>query len=330
MNMVAHASFNLVAVAAVVVPPAGPRAPESGSEMTTEMTGIRDDRPRGGRRRPTPGPPPRPGPLPAVGRPAGRGSTRRTAWPAWANVVAIVGVTLVALSQLHPSLLLANTTTAGGDTGAHVVLPAFLKSHLLTHGQVTGWDPGWYDGFPLYTFYFPLPGAHHRALQRVVHLRRRLQAGHRRWAASPCRVCAWAFGRLAGLRDPGPGLPGRGHPARSCSSPASPSTAATSSPRWPASSPSPSACRSPCSSSAWSPRPPHRSAPGPGRRAVRRHAPLPSDPGAVRRGRGGGVAGPRCRPDPDVRRGRSGPRRPVGGGRGAWCGRWWPGSSASA
>ena len=43
--------------------------------------------------------------------------TRRTAWPAWANLAAVAGVTLIALSQLHPSLLLANTTTAGGDTG---------------------------------------------------------------------------------------------------------------------------------------------------------------------------------------------------------------------
>ena len=104
--------------------------------------------------------------------------TRRSSWPGWANLAVVVGVTLVALSQLHPSLLLANTTTAGGDTGAHVMLPAFLKSHLLTHGQVTGWDPDWYDGFPLYTFYFPLPGHDHRAVQRGGLLRRGLQAGH--------------------------------------------------------------------------------------------------------------------------------------------------------
>jgi hypothetical protein len=66
----------------------------------------------------------------------------------WANLAAVAGVTLVALSQLHPSLLLTNTTTAGGDTGAHVMLPAFMKSHLLTHGQLTGWDPTGTTGFP--------------------------------------------------------------------------------------------------------------------------------------------------------------------------------------
>jgi uncharacterized membrane protein len=128
----------------------------------------------------------------------------RSAWPVWANVLVVAGVTLVALSQLHPSLLLANTTTAGGDTGAHVMLPAFLKSHLLNHGQLTGWDPDWYDGFPLYTFYFPLPGlitvifnavfTYDVAFKLVTVL-----------GTLTLPVCAWAFGRLAGLRDPGPG-----------------------------------------------------------------------------------------------------------------------------
>ena len=130
--------------------------------------------------------------------------TGRATWPRWANLVVVLGVTLVALSQLHPNLLVANTTTAGGDTGAHVMLPAFLKSHLLTHGQLTGWDPDWYDGFPLYTFYFPLPGlitvlfnavvSYDVAFKLVTVL-----------GTLTLPVCAWAFGRLAGLRDPGPG-----------------------------------------------------------------------------------------------------------------------------
>ena len=129
--------------------------------------------------------------------------TRRTAWPAWADAVAVLGVVVVVLTQLHPDLLLLNTTTAGGDTGAHVALPAFLKSNLLTHGQLTGWDPGWYDGFPLYTFYFPLPGliavlfnvfaSYSVAFKLVTVLGSLLLP-----------VCAWAFGRLAGLRSPGP------------------------------------------------------------------------------------------------------------------------------
>ena len=130
--------------------------------------------------------------------------TRRTAWPGWASAAAVLGVVVVVLTQMHPDLLFSNTTTAGGDTGAHVALPAFLESNLLTHGRVTGWDPGWYDGFPLYTFYFPLPGlvtvlfnavvTYDVAFKLVTVLGSLLLP-----------LCAWAFGKLAGLRDPGPG-----------------------------------------------------------------------------------------------------------------------------
>ncbi|HEV3266132.1 MAG TPA: hypothetical protein VG014_11450 [Acidimicrobiales bacterium] len=130
--------------------------------------------------------------------------TRPSTWPAWASVVAILGATAVALWQLHPSLLLASTTTAGGDTGAHVALAKYLESDLLNHGQLTGWDPGWYDGFPLYTFYFPLPGlltvmfngvaSYDVAFKLVTVL-----------GTLTLPLAAWAFGKLAGLRDPGPG-----------------------------------------------------------------------------------------------------------------------------
>jgi hypothetical protein len=147
------------------------------------------------------------GPLPAPSRrrasPLWDRLTRRSAWPVWANLAAVAGVTLVALSQLHPSLLLTNTTTAGGDTGAHVMLPAFMKSHLLTHGQLTGWDPDWYDGFPVYTFYFPLPGLITVLFNAVVPYNVAFKLVTVLGTLT-LPVCAWAFGRLAGLRDPGP------------------------------------------------------------------------------------------------------------------------------
>ena len=124
-------------------------------------------------------------------------------WVGWTNLVVVLGVIAIALWQLHPSLLLANTTTAGGDTGAHVILPAFMKSNLLAHGQLTGWDPDWYDGFPVYTFYFPLPAVltvlfnglvtYNVAFKLVTIL-----------GTITLPIAAWAFGRLAGLRDPGP------------------------------------------------------------------------------------------------------------------------------
>ena len=60
-------------------------------------------------------------------------------------------------AHLQPDLLLANTTPAGGDMGAHVWGPAYLRDHLLPHGRLTGWTPDWYAGFPAYQFYMVVP-----------------------------------------------------------------------------------------------------------------------------------------------------------------------------
>jgi hypothetical protein len=91
---------------------------------------------------------------PSEGGPPSRG---RWWWvPGAITVITILSVIVVTLSQLHPSLLLSDTTTTGGDTGAHIAMPKYLETMLL-HGHVTGWYPGWYDGMPLYTFYFTLP-----------------------------------------------------------------------------------------------------------------------------------------------------------------------------
>jgi len=130
--------------------------------------------------------------------------TARPAWPVWSSAVAMAGVIGVCLWQLHPSLLLANTTAAGGDTGAHVMLPAYLKSTLLPHGHLTGWDPAWYDGFPLYTFYFPLPGLLTVLFSEVIHYNVAFKLVTALGTLT-LPVAAWLFGRLAGLRDPGPG-----------------------------------------------------------------------------------------------------------------------------
>ncbi|MBS1195697.1 MAG: hypothetical protein H6R33_417, partial [Actinobacteria bacterium] len=53
-------------------------------------------------------------------------------------------------------IFLANTPS-GGDMGAHVVLPAYLRDVLLPSGRVLGWSNDWYAGFPMLYFYFPLP-----------------------------------------------------------------------------------------------------------------------------------------------------------------------------
>jgi hypothetical protein len=73
-------------------------------------------------------------------------------------LVAIVAACAIyVFVQQRPDLLLRNTTTNGGDMGAHVWWPAYLRDHLLPNWRVAGWAPDWYAGFPVGQYYFPLP-----------------------------------------------------------------------------------------------------------------------------------------------------------------------------
>src|SRR5688500_12437202 len=74
---------------------------------------------------------------------------RRRRRPSLQSVVTTMVVAAGAfyiLLQLQPGLIVADTTAAGGDMGAHVWGPAYLRDHLLPHGRVTGWTPDWYAG----------------------------------------------------------------------------------------------------------------------------------------------------------------------------------------
>ena len=73
------------------------------------------------------------------------------------DLAVILGCLVVILGPLHPPLLLADTTPAGGDMGAHVWGPAFLRDHLLPDFRLAGWTPDWYAGFPAYQFYMVIP-----------------------------------------------------------------------------------------------------------------------------------------------------------------------------
>ncbi|MHB1346530.1 MAG: hypothetical protein ACYCXK_03465 [Candidatus Humimicrobiaceae bacterium] len=56
-----------------------------------------------------------------------------------------------------PNIIFRNTTTAGGDTGAHNYIAKFFINELFPNFRMTGWDMGWFAGTPMLTFYFPLP-----------------------------------------------------------------------------------------------------------------------------------------------------------------------------
>lgn len=82
---------------------------------------------------------------------------RRPRLQAGVTAFVVLGAAVYILLQLQPGLIVADTTPAGGDMGAHVWGPAYLRDHLLPHGRITGWTPDWYAGFPALHFYFPLP-----------------------------------------------------------------------------------------------------------------------------------------------------------------------------
>jgi hypothetical protein len=71
--------------------------------------------------------------------------------------IILVASSLVILVVMNPALILTATTPTGGDTGAHVFGPAYLRDTLLPAGRVMGWSNAWFAGFPAFYFYFPLP-----------------------------------------------------------------------------------------------------------------------------------------------------------------------------
>ena len=87
-------------------------------------------------------------------------SRTRCTWKAWTVRSSVVGVTLVSLATLTamaPHLLLVANTPTGGDMGAHVLGPAYLRDVLLPGGRIMGWSNHWFAGFPIFYFYFPVP-----------------------------------------------------------------------------------------------------------------------------------------------------------------------------
>ncbi len=75
----------------------------------------------------------------------------------WVSLAVAVGCAVFVLLQLRPDLLISDTTPSGGDMGAHVWGPAYMRDHLLSQGRLTGWTPDWYAGFPAYVYYMIAP-----------------------------------------------------------------------------------------------------------------------------------------------------------------------------
>lgn len=80
--------------------------------------------------------------------------SRTRSW-VWVGIVS--AASLIILGVLQPQLLLEANTPSGGDMGAHVFGPAYLRDVLIPSGRLMGWSQDWFAGFPVFYFYFPLP-----------------------------------------------------------------------------------------------------------------------------------------------------------------------------
>ena len=122
-------------------------------------------------------------------------------------VTTVVMMNVVHLNPLNPGsdLIFDRTTPTGGDMGAHVWGPAFLRDNLLSHLQLSGWSMDWYAGMPVYRFYMVVPALAIVALDVLlpygVAFKLVAVSG---LVALP--FCCWAFGRLARFRYPMPEL----------------------------------------------------------------------------------------------------------------------------
>ena len=119
----------------------------------------------------------------------------------WISLAIVATCVWFVFYHLGPSNIFANTTPAGGDMGAHVWGPAFLRDHLLPSGRLSGWSPDWYAGFPAYVFYMVVPSLAIALLSFVIPygIAFKLIA-----ISGVCAlpIAAWAFGRLNRMAFP--------------------------------------------------------------------------------------------------------------------------------
>ena len=149
--------------------------------------------------------------------PPGR-MTRARSWPgqavrtaagwgveSWLSLVIVAGCVLFVFGQLSPSDVLSTSTPAGGDMGAHVWAPAYLRDHLLPSFRLTGWTPDWYAGFPAFQFYMVPPSLAIALLSLVLPygLAFKLVAIS---GLLSLPVACWAFAKMVRLPFPAPPL----------------------------------------------------------------------------------------------------------------------------
>ncbi len=121
------------------------------------------------------------------------------------SVTTAIMMKVVHLNPLRPGtdLIFDDTTPTGGDFGAHVWGPAFLRDHLLGSFRLNGWTMDWYSGMPAYRFYMVLPALAILLVNIVLPYGVAMKLVSVVGLITLPAAC-WAFGRFAGFRHPIP------------------------------------------------------------------------------------------------------------------------------
>jgi len=70
--------------------------------------------------------------------------------------IVLISIFLFLLSYFKPELILSPTHISAGDTVGHYYPMYYLNKVLLPEGEIIGWCPNWFLGYPMFQFYFPL------------------------------------------------------------------------------------------------------------------------------------------------------------------------------
>lgn len=122
-------------------------------------------------------------------------------------VTTAIMMKVVHLNPLRPGtdLIFDDTTPTGGDFGAHVWGPAFMRDNLLGSFRFNGWTMDWYGGMPAYRFYMVLPALAILVVNLVLPYGVAMKLVSVLGLITLPAAC-WAFGRLAAFRHPIPEL----------------------------------------------------------------------------------------------------------------------------
>ena len=127
----------------------------------------------------------------------------------WLQALVDLGAVATAVgliaSYFPRALMFSPTITNGGDMASHFYPAVYLRDTLLPRGEVTGWCPGNYCGFPLFQFYFPLPFLGIALLGKLIPIAIAFKLGTV-LGVFLLPICSYLGLRLAGIPFPGPAL----------------------------------------------------------------------------------------------------------------------------